>query len=181
MPPMITFWRWRTDLRDPQIKGTSQVIIIAILPVIMVKHLPVGWGNRQKLFCKSIFPCHSCPATFCGIYDFGSIMKNESFFSLKLISRVLEGCHLCQHLVLFGCALLPYLRESKHHWQQFEYFIIQYNSLNGKLLLLTFTARQCVMTWWCFLPNLLVCALNEKNVVGRCYSSSGSTNLEHIR
>lgn len=157
MPPKTTFWGWRNDLRDPQIKDISQVIIITILPVILVKLLPVGWGNRQKLFGESIFPCHSCPAMFCGIYDFGSIMINESFFFTKINFRVPEGCHFCQHLVLFGSSLLPYLRKSKHHWQQFEYFIRQHGSLHGKLLSLTFTAwAVCNDMWTChFLPNLL--------------------------
>lgn len=181
MPPKITFWGWRTDLRDPQIKGTSQVvIIISILPVTLVKHLPVGRGNRKKLFCKSIFPCHSCPATFCGTYDFKSIMKKGIIFS-KINFRVLEGCHLCQHLVLSGRSLLPYLRKSKHHWQQFEYFISQYSSLSGKLLSLTFTAwavgNKVVM-----FPAQPSCVCSEwRSVVGRCYSCSGSTNLENIR
>lgn len=70
--------------------------------------------------------------------------------------RVLEGCHLCQHLVLFGSSLLQYLKKSKHHWQQFEYFISQCSSLNGNLLSLTFTAwAVCDDMWWCFLPTLL--------------------------
>lgn len=182
MPPKTTFWGWRSDLRDPQIKDISQVIIITILPAILVKLLPVGWGNRQKLFGESIFPCHSCPAMFCGIYDFGSIMINESFFSLKLISG-------CQKAAIFVNIWFCLVALCYRTWGKVSITGNNLNILLDNMAVFMESCYhwhsqhgQCVMTCGHVISCPTCCLCSEwRNVIGRCYSCSGCTNLENIR